>query len=320
MNEIAMLPKNELVSSGLSREQFDLLVDQWLGELRKASTTKSTYKTSIRVFTNYLETLENPTINRQTILDFLDDLEHGKDPRKPATINLYLTALKRFFGWLSIMYGLPDITKGIDGLKVSKLHKRDPLTISQTQELLNSIDRSTEIGKRDYALLCLLFTTGLRRVSVLEANIGDRRTINDQRVLLYRGKGRTEKQDIVKLTRHTEQALQEYLDTRKNVKADDPLFAGAGNKNRGKRLNPGSLSRIFKQRLRDINIDDPRLSLHAARHSFATNNLRAGATLEETAQVLSHTSISTTAIYDHSITRMDNNSEQRVEDLIFQQE
>jgi integrase/recombinase XerC len=78
-----------------------------------------------------------------------------------------------------------------------------------------------------------------------------------------------------------------------------------------------SISRIAKDKLVNAGFNSDRLTAHSFRHTAATLNLLAGATIEETQQLLRHTNSSTTMIYAHHLDRMRNNSENRIANVIF---
>ena len=78
-----------------------------------------------------------------------------------------------------------------------------------------------------------------------------------------------------------------------------------------------SISRLLKNKLRKISIDDSRHTAHSLRHTAATQALLNGVSLTQVQQVLGHTNINTTLIYSHAIERMKNKSEQTVADAIF---
>lgn len=79
------------------------------------------------------------------------------------------------------------------GVKLDTGFKKDCLTSKQVGKLLNAIDRTTVKGLRDYAILSLMVTTGLRIIEVTRANIGDMRTVADFTALFIMGKGHSEK-------------------------------------------------------------------------------------------------------------------------------
>ncbi len=171
-------------------------------------------------------------------------------------------------------------------------------------------------GKRDFALIALCMTTGIRTIEVRRADVGDLSTMAGFTVLYVQGKGHDEKADFVKIAEPVEDALRLYLKERK-AKDKEPLFASTSNNNRGKRITTRSISRIIKDSLVNAGYNSDRLTAHSMRHTAATMNLLNGGTLEETRQLLRHTSINTTMIYAHNLERMANESENRIAGAIF---
>ena len=129
------------------------------------------------------------------------------------------------------------------------------------------------------------------------------------------------KTDYVKIVEEAEEAIREYLKARKEegeiLLDDSPLFASVANRNHFKRLTTRSISRLVKQHLQGIGIDDSRHTAHSLRHTAATLNLLNGGTVEETQQLLRHSNINTTMIYSHALERAKNNSEKNIAGAIF---
>ena len=139
--------------------------------------------------------------------------------------------------------------------------------------------------------------------------------------MLFRSKGREEADEYVKLADHVQTLLKAYLSTyRPNAKADEALFTGTSNRNKGQPMETRSIGRIIKTCFKDVGLDSKRLTSHSLRHSTATLNLINGGSLEETQQLLRHSSINTTMIYLHHIEREHNESEQRISNAIFNTE
>ena len=69
--------------------------------------------------------------------------------------------------------------------------------------------------------------------------------------------------------------------------------------------------------MRRAGYDSDRLTAHSLRHTAATLNLLAGGTLQETQQLLRHSSINTTTIYAHNLDRAQSKSEERIANAIF---
>jgi integrase/recombinase XerD len=287
--------------------------DRFLASLDIKESSKATYKRALKHFFLYMR-------DRGIVYPVRDDIiaykryliESGKSS---YTVSNYLTAVRRFFEFMHTHYGYDDVTRGVKGAKQRRGYKKEPLTIEQIKMLLGSIDRSTLIGKRDYALLNLLIRTGLRTIEVARADVGDIRQEGGETILWVQGKGRDDKDEFVVLTEATMRPIREYLRERGKVQPDEPLFAGAGNKNRG-RLTTRTISRIVKERLRAVGIDDDRITAHSLRHTAVTLTLRAGASIQEAQAMARHANINTTMIYAHNINRVKNAAEKRIDELL----
>ena len=276
--------------------------------------TIETYTRALKQFFAYLYRNNINQPQRADILAFREDLK--ATGHKPSTIQNYITTVRLFFQWTEQEHIYENIAAHIKGAKIDQGHKKDYLTGKQVKTLISDIDRTTEQGQRDYAILSLMITTGLRTIEVIRADIGDLRVIGNDTVLYIQGKGHDEKTDFVKVSEPVEMAIREYL---RNRQADDsqPLFASEANRNKGDRMTTRSISRIVKDNLISAGFNSDRLTAHSLRHTAATLNLLNGGTIEETQQLLRHTSINTTMIYSHHLDRMKNNSEDRVAKAIF---
>ena len=251
---------------------------------------------------------------REDVIAYRDSL---KESHKPTTVQNYITALRQFFKWTDQEGFYKNVADKIKGAKISNDHKKDYLSGKQVKTILDDISKEAEIDKRDYAILAVMVTGGLRAVEVVRANVEDLRTLGDTAVLYLQGKGRDEKTDYVKLPHPVEQALRAYLKGRQGIKEDQPLFTSTSNNNRGGRVTTRTISGLVKGRLVGAGYDSDRLTAHSLRHTAATLNLLNGGSLEETQQLLRHNNLNTTMIYVHSMNRAKNKSETRIADAIF---
>lgn len=287
---------------------------EWVRYLDTTEKTVQTYTRSIRQFAAYLAQIGETQPTRETILSYRAYLMTN---HKPTTVQSYMAAVKLFFQWTERAGYYPNVADHVKGVKLDTEHKKDCLTTRQTRQLLGGVDRSTLKGKRDYAVLLLMVTTGLRTISVSLADVGDIRTAGDSMVLYYQGKGHTEKAVYVKLAEPVEDAIREYLTARGTAEPDAPLFASVANRDAGERMTTRSISRLCKDHLIGAGMDSDRLTAHSLRHTAATLNLINGATVEETQQLLGHANINTTLIYSHALDRAKNDSENRIANAIF---
>ena len=144
------------------------------------------------------------------------------------------------------------------------------------------------IGARDWALLLLLYGSGLR-VSEATGLMGDILPMGST----LRVTGKRNKTRIVPLLEQVRTAIEEYLALCPYAaSADQPLFRGA----RGGPLSPALVRRAVQEARTRLGLSD-RTTPHALRHSFATHLLVGGADLRSLQELLGHASLSSTQVY-----------------------
>ncbi len=302
--------KTELYNVTLTADLFS----RWIAFLDTTPKTASTYTREIKQFAKYLQEQGISTPSREDVIAYR---EYLKQEHKATTIQGYMSAVRLFFQWTEQEGLYPNIANHVKGVKLDKEHKKDYLTEMQAKTLLTSIDRNTLKGKRDYAIISLMLTTGLRTISVRLADIEDMRPVGDSIGLYYQGKGHSEKAKYVRLEEPVEQAIRDYLRARGEKDSRKPLFASISNNSNGERMTTRSISRIAKDSMVDVGLDSDRLTAHSLRHTFATINIRNGGSIEETQEILDHSNINTTMIYAHTLEREKNQSESRVAGVLF---
>lgn len=265
----------------------------------------------------FLEYLKENNISKPTREDIIAYRDYLKANYKATTTQSYIIAIRQFFKWLEQEGKYPNIADNIKGARISKEHKKDALTSNQVTGVLKGIDRSTEQGKRDYAMLALMVTGGLRDIEVTRADIGDIRPLADQIVLYIQGKGKDDKEDYIKLVDEVQEAIKDYLKTRDDIDEGAPLFTSLSNNSKGQRLTTRSVSGTVKKYLKKSGLNSSRLTAHSLRHTAVTLTLLNGGTLQEAQEFARHTSITTTQIYAHNLNRLNNKSEDRIASSIF---
>lgn len=301
------------------KNQFLRLIEQFLASQDVTQGSRRTYRSALRQFFAWFSDnrIINPT--RETILDFKEFLD-AKGLR-PFTRSGYLVAVRRFFEWSETLKLYPNIAKGIKGARRAvKTHQKNALTMEQIERLLYSIDQKDVAGKRDFALINLLFRTGLRLIEVKRAQICDLELKDDDdgALLWIRGKGRDGKDDFVVLTEDALAPLRCYLRERKAKNTQEPLFASLSDRNHGAYITTFSLSRLIKNRLRKAGIESRRITAHSLRHTFGVMAIQAGASLYEVQLAMRHTAPATTEIYLGDIERskrLEGGPERRISSL-----
>lgn len=133
-------------------------------------------------------------------------------------------------------------------------------------QILSAINTDTISGKRDYALMRLLWDNGLRRSEIINLNISD---LNEQDVCLkIQGKGKIGKETIY-LSSKTFDAIKRWLAVRYNPTPDMPLFISLANNSNGHRLTGKSIYCIVRKYADEV-LTDKILSPHRVRHSSIT--------------------------------------------------
>ena len=286
------------------------LFDSFISYLDASPKTIDTYKKSIRQLFNYFSFNSIKKPKREDILLYKEKLKIRGC--KPTTIQSYITACKIFFKWTSQEGYYPNIAEHIKGAKLDKEHKKDYLTSSQVKDILESIEKDNIKGLRDYAIILLMVTGGLRTIEIVRANIEDLRTVGEVTVLYVHGKGKEEKTDYIKISFPVEKAIRTYLQLRKTTDETEPLFASLSNNNKGQRLTTRSISGIVKSRLKKAGYNSSRLTAHSLRHTAVTLSLLAGKDLTEVQQFARHINISTTMIYNHALDKSKNSCSEAI--------
>ena len=294
---------------------FKKLIENYIQSLDRKAITKASYLKILLTFNEYLIANSILSPNKKDILCYKEYL--SKKVRS-ASIQKTIVVLRGFFTYLNSEDFYRNIMTGVRGVKIEPTFKRASLTLL---EMGNLLDKANELsisieGKRNYAIIALLATTGLRTIEVERANVSDLVAISNGYKLYIQGKGHDDKDLYVKISDDVYQILMEYLLLRKD--SFEPLFITHGRNNHGERIQTRTIRGVVKEVLRRTGIDDKRYTAHSLRHSLATNLILHGnGTLEEAKQILRHKDISTTQIYNHSLARSQNDGELKMSKLLF---
>lgn len=210
---------------------------------------------------------------------------------KPTTIARKLSSLRHFFTYL-VESGVIKQNPA-NSIAAPKLGRYHPAYLSQREvaAILEGIDTSVPAGKRDRAILEMLYGSGLRiselinlRLSDIEFEAGFLRVI---------GKGN--KSRLVPLGEFAKQAVETFLkETKGNpTKQKTPILFVNSDGNRFSRVG---LWKMVKKRVAKAGISKI-VTPHTFRHSFATHILEGGADLRTVQEMLGHADISTTQVY-----------------------
>ena len=290
------------------------LYNSFIAYIDASQKTVETYTRAIRQFAKYMA--ENG-IRRPVRKDIIAYREWLKEDHKPTTVQNYITAVRLFFQWTEQEKLYPNIADHIKGAKLDRNHKKDYLTSRQVKKVLETAKEDSIQGLRNYAILAVMFTGGLRTIEVSRANIEDLRTAGDDTALYLQGKGHEERTDYIKLMPEVEDALRAYLTARGATDPKEPLFTSTSNNSKGKRISTRTVSGIVKEALKNAGYNSEKLTAHSTRHTAVTLALMGGQKLEEVQQFARHKNLATTLIYAHNLDRAKNQCEATIAKAIF---
>lgn len=288
MNDITIKNNTEIIKDDL-KERRQEAVAHFLNSIDTADTTKEAYQKGIKKFLIYLDT---NNIEAPTEADIINYKKYLIKNNEAPSVNLYITALRKFYKYLAKHNIADDITEDLKGIKQNREHKKTGLNIDQAKDLIASTN-----DKRDKAIILLLLTGALRTIELERANVEDITTKGNNYILRVQGKGHQKKDDFIILTKNTYKAINEYLATRKNIKPSDALFTSDSNRTNGERLKTRSIRHIIKAHLKDIGINTPTITTHSLRHTAITQAILNGADLMQAQQLARHKNPDTTTIY-----------------------
>lgn len=240
------------------------------------------------------------TVRESDIFDFLSYLSNDRIKNPDSSYLEYgignaararkLSAIKSFYKYLTIRTKqLED--NPVQDLEYPKLRKSLPryLTLEQSKSLLESVSGPNE--ERDYAILMIFLSCGIRISELVGLNISD---IYADRIRVI-GKGNKER--IVYMGTSCKNAIFRYMNIRKNiVLSDNRALFGSRDHNR---ISVSAVHRLVKKHLLAAGLDASQYSAHKLRHTAATMMLSGGVDVKTVQEVLGHENLNTTQIYTH---------------------
>lgn len=297
-----------------SKRLTDFLTCYLPGEKGVSKNTIASYKDTFILFLTFMkdekgipaDKLMLKQVNKETVMDFLDWIEE-KRLCCAATRNVRLAALHSFFQYLQ--YQSPENLlewQRILSIPVKKTEKTsiNYLSLEGIRLLLEEPDRSTRKGRRDLALLSLMYDSGARVQEIIDLTPSMVRLDIPCTVKLI-GKGN--KSRIVPLLDVQVKFLKTYMSEHKLLEPyanTYPLFSNS----RKEKLTRAGVNYILAKYAKQARVKNPslipkKLSCHCLRHSKAMHLLQSGVNLVYIRDILGHTSIQVTEVYARTDSR-----------------
>jgi integrase/recombinase XerD len=266
-----------------------------------SARTIADYGYHLNLWTQFLEPEQVCELNRitdGTVAEFQRWLYYHPTRRGAArgvqNQNTVLAAIKSFFRFLK-NEGLlvHDPAAAVEYARQPKTLPRSVLTPEEAKQILERVDTSTPVGKRDRAILEVLYATGIRRSELRNLTLNDL-DLAEGLVRITLGKGAKDR--VVPLGTMAVQALYAYLnDSRPQLLGrglTDRLFLSY----RGHPLDPHTLGALVKRRAQAADIKKL-VTPHVWRHTCATHLVQNHASLRHVQDLLGHRSLATTERY-----------------------
>jgi len=284
----------------LFQHHLDQFVQHLKYERNVSPHTLRNYLSDLGQFREFLLSIEKrddidiKEIDRLTIREWLASLH---DDHKKTSVARKLSSLRTFFQFL-IREGQLE-SNPAKQVATPKIERKLPshLSIEDAVRFIETPDTTTDLGRRDRAIIEFLYATGIRVGELVGINLAD----VDFREQMVRVLGKRRKERIVPFGAPALEALTRYIDdarpiflTNAAITERDPnaLFLNY----QGTRITTRSVGRMIEKYIKQC-ADIHDISPHSLRHTFATHLLDAGADLRDIQELLGHARLTTTQIY-----------------------
>jgi site-specific recombinase XerD len=279
---------------------------------RRDDDTIYAYRLNLREFNKYVFNDREDVTPEDIRKLFADDIlikwlrVKEKEGLKAASLNQRLSTLKSLYKWLEGRREISiNILRGISLFKDTEKTEKDILTLEESIELL---DRSEYLANenesyetlRDYFIAALFLSSGVRINELHLLNFNNLDLENNKLFLEARQTKGKSKFRTISIPEEIIEIYNKYLpyrlekDKTANLEHKNALFLSQKNN----RLSTDQIRRNLYKLMDNCNVR--KVSPHALRHSYATNLLAGGATIEEVSQQLGHCNINTTmSFYVH---------------------
>jgi integrase/recombinase XerD len=278
---------------------LDIFVDQYINYLVfEKGLSKKTIESYSSDLSRYLEFLKQKGIKNITDADTPLILKHlialresGLGSRSCAR---HLITLRGFYRFLTQEKILKFDPARLVDLPKSGLKLPDVLSVSEVNLLLNIPNTKKPLGKRNTAMLELLYAAGLRVSELVNLKFLD---VNLE-ACFVRVLGKGSKERIVPFGVHAKNKIDDYIINARPLLLKDRISQFLFVARAGKPMTRQGFWKLLKQYTKQAGITK-KITPHSLRHSFASHLLEGGADLRTVQVMLGHVDISSTQIYTH---------------------
>jgi integrase/recombinase XerD len=273
----------------------------WLRERNYAETTVEGREIRLRGFIAWCEersliqpqNITKPIIERYQRYLFLYRQPNGK-PLSAGSQHTRITAVKALFQWLARQnYILYNPASDVELPRVGKRLPKHVLNVKEVEQVLALPDLETPMGIRDRTMMEVLYSTGIRRMELINLQCFD---VDAERGILVVRQGKGKKDRVVPIGERALAWVAKYLgDIRSELSTGvdhSTLFLT----NTGEAFSARRLTQVVRDYVEAANLGKMG-SCHLFRHTMATLMLENGADVRFIQAILGHADLSTTQIY-----------------------
>lgn len=268
-------------------------IDYLKNERRMSENSLDAYMRDMNHFEKYVKNAgveDLMKVSNPDVISYLMELKG--EGKSPSTVNRKLASIRAFYKYYvdkGVVEGNP--TANIKSPRIER-KEIEYLTLDEVDKLLSMPDNTLK-GKRDRAILELLYATGIRVNELVAANLED---VN-LRIGFFTCPGTYGRARIVPLGRPARKAIESYLDDArdmfvKNDRSENSLFVNYT----GKRMTRQGLWKLLKTYGKKADLEE-KISPHILRNSFAVHMIQNGADLKSLQELMGHEDISATQVY-----------------------
>jgi integrase/recombinase XerC len=321
VSEITIVSSRSELATDVVKIPTDDLWTEFL-KLQISDATKETYAAAIADFFHFA----NPEFEIDLAIGWFLKLRQEEaiwvalkykaqlqvDDFAPSTINVRLSAMKSLVNYARKLGQCGFNLVDVKGVKAQTYRDTSGVSPEVFKLIIDTLDRATVAGKRDYAILRLLWDNALRRFEVAGVSIGDYR----EGKLWIKGKGQMQRESV-DLSVRSIGAIEDWLGVRGSINVLDPLFVALDHKCFGMRLSGRSIDRILKRTAQKAQATTKILSPHRIRHSSITAVLDAtNGDVRRVRKFSRHKKVETVIIYDENRLRDQGDLTDLISDLV----
>lgn len=273
----------------METDKFKVYID-FLENQGKSKNTIDAYKRDLVKFSTFLEN-EEIEIEKFEELEIVSYTEFLMDSGiSKSSIIRNLVTLRNFYKFLRrqgfvleapiLYYELPHLDKTVPEI----------LTVEEINLIMDAPLKKTNKGKRDRAMLELLYASGVKVTELINLKVND---INLDKLYIY-CRSDKKKERLIPIGSTASNCLKEYLEIRNEIANDESDFLFTSNK--GETITRQGIWKMLKSYLEMANIEKD-VNLNTLRHSFAVHLLDNGADIKAVQEMLGHTDVNITLKY-----------------------